>query len=344
MIDLRSDTVSLPSDEMIDAINQAHRNHRLGDDVYGEDQVVNELEQLAAETLGKEAALLVTSGTQGNLASLMAQSKLGDEVLLEAQSHVFMFEAGGLCAIGGLVPRQLHGEYGYLSSDTIASAIRPENVHNPRPRILSIENTHNLHGGTCLSSHQTKEMAKVAHDFGLKVHLDGARIFNAATALKEDIKELVKPADSVQFCLSKGLACPVGSLVAGTEDFIKEARRIRKQLGGGLRQAGIIAAPGLIGIQKMTKRLNDDHNNAQHLAKALQTMPGVQIQFPQTNIINMWLTQSAKMDAYQLRDSLTSSNIQIMCRSQYRIRMVTHYGITSADISMVIKTIQNLLQ
>jgi threonine aldolase len=298
------------------------------------------LEQLAAETLGKEAALLVTSGTQGNLTCLMAQSQPGDEVLLEGQSHVFMFESGGLCAVGGLIPRQLQGEYGYLPSETIAAAIRSENIHNPRSRILSLENSHNLHGGTCVTSSQTREMAKVAHDFGLNVHIDGARIFNAATALKEDIKDLVKSADSVQFCLSKGLACPVGSLILGTSEFIKKARRIRKQLGGGLRQAGIIAAPGIIGLQKMTKRLIEDHENAQRLTKGIQDIPGVKVQFPQTNIINMWLENTARLDAYQLRDALSSQNIRIMCRSQYRIRMVTHYGITSTDISTVIDAIK----
>ncbi|MHA1713395.1 MAG: GntG family PLP-dependent aldolase [Candidatus Ranarchaeia archaeon] len=340
-IDLRSDTVTLPSNKMIEAIVAAHQEHRLGDDVYGEDQVVNELEETAAAIFGKEEALLVTSGTQGNLVSLLSQAKPGDEVLLEAQSHIFLFESAGMSAVGGLFPRTLTGEQGFLPPVVIEDAIREPNIHHPRSRMLAIENTHNLHGGTCLTIRQTELMAKAAHDNGLLVHLDGARIFNAAVAQKVDVKRLVDPVDSVQVCLSKGLAAPVGSLVLGTHEFINEARRARKRLGGGMRQAGIIAAPGLIALTEMPSRLHEDHDNASRLAHGINDIPGLCVQQPETNIINIWLNEEAKMDAFGLRDFLMKHQIKIMCRNRRRIRAVTHYGITQLDIDKVTTVFQN---
>ena len=343
LIDLRSDTVTLPSESMIEAIITAHHEGKLGDDVYREDQVVNELQRTAAELFGKEDALLVTSGTQGNLVSILSQTKPGDEIILEEQSHMIMFESGGISALGGVMVRTVKGDRGYITPSVIENAIRGQDVHQPRRRVLSLENTHNLHGGTILTPQQTITMAKAAHENGLLVHIDGARIFNAAVAQGIEVKALVASVDSVQMCLSKGLAAPVGSIILGTTEFINEARRIRKRVGGGMRQAGIIAAPGLIALTEMPKRLIEDHENAHFLAKQLDLLEGVSVQMPETNIINLWLTKEAKMDAFRLRDRLTNDEIRIMCRNQDRIRLVTHFGITREDIERVVEKAQEYL-
>ena len=245
-IDLRSDTITQPTDEMIEAIVNAHKAGRLGDDVIGEDEIVNELQEKAAKILGKEAALLVTSGTQGNLIALFAQTKRGDEIVVEETSHTFVFEGGSMASMGGLYPKPVKGERGYILPETLKSVISPDDAHYAKTSMVVIENTHNYAGGAVIRPEQVKNLASVAHDHGLKVHCDGARLFNAAVALGIPAKKLVEDVDSVQICLSKGLSAPVGSIIAGTEEFIHESHRIRKKLGGGMRQAGIIAAPGII--------------------------------------------------------------------------------------------------
>ncbi|MHA2265946.1 MAG: GntG family PLP-dependent aldolase, partial [Candidatus Thorarchaeota archaeon] len=254
-IDLRSDTYTLPTDEMIEAINIAHRENRFGDDVAGEDEVVNELQEKAAKILGKESALLCTSGTQGNLISLFTQTSRGDEVVVEERSHTFIFEGGSMASMGGLYPKPVKGVRGYITPDTLEAAISPDDAHYAKTSIVVLENTHNYAGGAITRPNQVKALADLAHDKKLKVHCDGARLFNAAVALDIPARDLVKHADSVQICLSKGLSAPVGSIIAGTSDFIYEAHRIRKKLGGGMRQAGIIAAPGIVALEKMVDRL-----------------------------------------------------------------------------------------
>jgi len=250
-LDFRSDTVTKPTPEMREAAYKA----RVGDDVYGDDPSVNELEATACEIFDKEAALFVTSGTMGNAVSLLAHTHRGDEIILEQRSHIYLNEVGGLAVMGQLMARPIYGEKGYMKPEDIRAAIRADNIHYPPTRLLCIENTHNSAGGIALTPEQMKSNWEVAKEYGLGVHLDGARIFNAAIALKVDVKELAKYADTIQVCLSKGLAAPVGSVVVGSAHLIKRARKYRKMLGGGMRQAGIIAAPGLIALTKMVDRL-----------------------------------------------------------------------------------------
>lgn len=340
IIDLRSDTVTLPSKEMLQSILDA----KLGDDVYQEDETVNELQNLAAKIMGKEEALLVTSGTQGNLVSLMAQTKRGDEVILEQDAHIYYYEVGGLSAVAGLIPKLIKGVRGYIPPEKLEEALRPKNIHFPPTTLLCIENTHNRAGGTIITPKQMEKLTNVARDHGLKIHLDGARIFNAAVALDKDVKEFTKYVDSIMFCLSKGLAAPIGSLVVGSSEFIEKARKIRKMLGGGMRQAGIIAAPGIVALKKMIPRLKEDHENAKILAHALVKHEEFKIDLEtvQTNIIFGHFV-SKDMDAYQLAEKLKEYGIKIGAYSTTQVRFVTHYGITHEDIKFVIETIDNLL-
>ena len=261
LIDLRSDTVTLPTEEMLEAIKHAN----LGDDVYSEDPTVNKLQKIAAEKMGKDAALLVPSGTQANLISLMSNCNRGELVLLEAESHIYWYEVGGVAAIAGLLPWPIKAAKGALEPQQIESALRPENIHYPVPALVCVENTHNRYGGTVVSPKQLETISSVAKRHSLKVYMDGARIFNAAVALNLDVKEFTKHVDNLMFCLSKGLSCPVGSIIVGNRDFIDRARKTRKLLGGGMRQAGIIAAPGIIALENMIDRLKIDHNNARLL-------------------------------------------------------------------------------
>ena len=261
-IDLRSDTVTLPTRSMLDAIASAH----LGDDVFQEDPTINKLESLAAETMGKEAGLLVPSGTMANLTSVLSHCDRGSEVILGDQAHTFMYEAGGISAFGGIHSRQISNQPdGTLKLEDIEGAIRQDNVHFPPTRLICLENTHNRCSGMPLTVEYTKNVAELAGDHGISVHVDGARIFNAATAIGVNVRELSEPVDSVSFCLSKGLSAPVGSLVCGSQDFIAQARRNRKALGGGMRQAGIIAASGIVALTTMVDRISDDHRNARTL-------------------------------------------------------------------------------
>ncbi|HHY38241.1 MAG TPA: low specificity L-threonine aldolase, partial [Clostridia bacterium] len=254
MIDLRSDTVTRPTPEMRRAMAEAE----VGDDVYGEDPSVRQLEEIAAETMGKEAALFVASGTMGNQVALMAHTRRQDEVLLEAESHIFFYEAGGMAVLSGLMPFPIRTEDGILRPTDLERALRPSDIHFPKPSLVCLENTHNRHGGRVAGVEEIKKTCDFAHAHGLKVHLDGARIFNAAVALGVNVKSLVKDVDSVMFCLSKGLCAPVGSMLAGTRDFIEEARRCRKLLGGGMRQAGVLAAAGIVALKTMVDRLAED--------------------------------------------------------------------------------------
>lgn len=341
-IDLRSDTVTLPSPEMRQAISRAE----LGDDVFGEDPTVRRLEQKLADLVGAEAALLVASGTMGNLVCVLTHCGRGDEVILGDQSHTFYYEAGGISALGGVHPHTIPNQGdGTLRLEDIRVAIRPDNVHFPRTRLICLENTHNRCGGAVLSVEYADAVASLAHENGLTVHLDGARIFNAAVALGVDVKMLTRRVDSVSVCLSKGLAAPVGSVVCGSRSFIGQARRVRKSLGGGMRQAGIIAAAGLVALDAMIDRIRDDHANAAHLAQGIADLHGLQINVPgvQTNIVYFDVLRKG-LSAETLVSRLAERGVKMLCSGPGRIRAVTHYGIDCDDIDRTLSAMADALE
>lgn len=337
-IDLRSDTVTLPSEEMMEAIKTA----KLGDDVYGEDPTVNELQEKAANLLGKEAALLVCSGTMGNICGVIGQTKKGDEIILEQNAHIFLHEQGSAAVIGGVQTKTIPGVDGYLiTPELLKNAVRGYDVHYPISSLVCIENTHNMSGGKIWTVEQTQALVKAAKENELKVHVDGARIFNAAIALNTPASDLVKGTDSVQFCLSKGLACPIGSIIAGSQEFIEQALRVRKLLGGGLRQAGIIAAPGIVALDKMISRLADDHKNAKILAKGLSKINGFKVSEGPTNILFVDIS-ALGISGKQFQEHVAKHGIIVSSRWDTTFRLVTHYGIEKEDIEYVIQTFTNL--
>ncbi len=341
VIDLRSDTVTKPTEEMRKAMAAAE----VGDDVYGEDPTVLKLETIGAKMVGKEAALFVTSGTMGNQVAAMTHLTRGEEVILEAESHIFYYEAGGLALLAGAQTRTIQGEKGFIQPELIAQAIREDNIHFPRTGLLCIENTHNRAGGTVLTPAQIGAMAQVAHDQGIPVHLDGARIFNAAIALGIDVRELTAPVDSVMFCLSKGLSAPVGSLLAGKKEFIAKARKNRKILGGGLRQAGILAAAGIIALEKMVDRLAEDHYRARILAEDLANIPGLTIdpaRFP-TNIL-ICSVAKLRISAQRFSALLAQHGILANPTSPTEIRFVTHKDVTEEQIKTTGKIINQIVK
>ena len=330
IIDLRSDTVTQPSNQMRDAIS----NSLLGDDVFGEDPTVNKIEQKAAQIMGKESALLVPSGTMGNLVSILSHCERGTEIILGHKSHTFIYEGGGISSVGGIHSRQLlNDDFGIINLDDIKQAVRDDNVHYPKTSAISLENTHNMCFGSPIEPNYIKSVSVIAKENNLKLHIDGARIFNAAVSLNIDVKDFVKNVDSVTFCLSKGLAAPIGSVVCGSKKFIDKARRHRKVLGGGMRQAGIIAAAGLISLDDCIMQIKKDHNNAKVLAEGLNKIKGlsVQLNLVQTNIIFFKL-ESDEITAQALVESMNSKGIKFFETSPNRFRLVTHYGITKKDI------------
>ena len=330
IIDLRSDTVTQPSNQMRDAIS----NSLLGDDVFGEDPTVNKIEQKAAQIMGKESALLVPSGTMGNLVSILSHCERGTEIILGHKSHTFIYEGGGISSVGGIHSRQLlNDDFGIINLDDIKQAVRDDNVHYPKTSAISLENTHNMCFGSPIEPNYIKSVSVIAKENNLKLHIDGARIFNAAVSLNIDVKDLVKNVDSVTFCLSKGLAAPIGSVVCGSKKFIDKARRHRKVLGGGMRQAGIIAAAGLISLDDCIMQIKKDHNNAKVLAEGLNKIKGlsVQLNLVQTNIIFFKL-ETDEITAQALVESMNSKGIKFFETSPNRFRLVTHYGITKKDI------------
>ncbi len=340
-IDLRSDTFTLPSSVMREAMCLAP----LGDDVFGEDPTVNALEALAAERLGKEAALFVSSGTQGNLVSLLSHCGRGDEAIMGDQSHTFHYEQGGSAALGGIHPRIIPTTAdGALYLEDIENAVRADDAHFPVSRLVLLENTHNRAGGTYLTPEYTDDVANLAHSNGLKLHIDGARIFNAAVAQNIDVQALVRNADSVTFCLSKGLAAPVGSVVCGSEAFIHQARRARKVLGGGMRQAGVIAAAGIVALNEMVERLADDHENARRLALGIADLPGISLDLNlvQTNIFYFDLDHP-RLTTLQFVQALRQQDIGVLDTGPNRIRVVTHYGIEAEHINEAITAFKTTL-
>lgn len=339
MIDLRSDTVTLPSPAMREAMYRAE----LGDDVMGEDPTVNRLEALAAELMGTEAALLVVSGTMGNLVSLLSHCRRGDEAILGDQSHIFNFEAGGASALGGIIFHTvLTNRFGELDLTALAGAIRPAstNLHYAPPGVLCLESTHNRCGGTVLQPAYLRAAREIADHIGIPVHLDGSRIFNAAVALNTDVRAFTRSVDSVQFCLSKGLAAPVGSLVCGNADFIARARRARKMVGGGMRQAGIIAAAGIVALSEMVDRLAEDHQTARMLAEGLAELPGIQIDLDtvQTNIV-IFAAETRRPEGSSFAQVLAQEGVKIGDIGGGRFRAVTHYGISQTDIHEALQII-----
>jgi len=351
IIDLRSDTVTLPSDEMRKTIVSA----KLGDDVFGEDSCVNKLEQKAALIMGKEGGLLVPSGTMGNLASILVHCPRGSEIILGHKAHTFVYEAGGISAFGGVHSRQLTNQIdGTIDINEIKSAIRMDNDHFPKTSAITLENTHNLCNGSPLSPDYIKDVAQIARDNDMKLHIDGARIFNAAVSLNINVRELVKDADSVTFCLSKGLAAPIGSVICGSEKFIYHARRIRKALGGGMRQAGIIASAGMYSLENMIDQIKEDHKNTRFLATEINEIEGLSIDIEniQSNILYFDIEKDAKrceklaqqtknITAYPFQ--ITLDNIRFFESSPDRFRLVTHYGITRDDIKKTLGMLKNIL-
>jgi threonine aldolase len=336
-IDLRSDTVTLPSPEMRRAMAEAE----LGDDVFGEDPTVNRLQEMAAERLGKEAALLTTSGTQSNLIALLVHCSRGDEVIVGEESHTITFEVGGAWAVGGLGLRPVRNDSrGRLDLDEVRARIRPANDHFPRTGLICLENTHNRCGGTVLGEEDLASVRDLADKHGLPVHMDGARIFNAAVALGVPAANLAAYADSACFSLSKGLGCPVGSLLCGRREFIAEARRYRKMLGGGMRQAGVLAAAGVYALEDMVDRLAEDHANAKAAGKGLAAIAGVKLApAPQTNLLYF---VAERWDQGKLVRKLGEAGV--LCFDEGgRIRWVTHYGIERADIEEAVNRTRAVL-
>ena len=341
MIDLRSDTVTLPTQTMREAIFHAE----LGDDVFGEDLTTNRLEKIAAERMGKEAAMMVASGTMGNLVSVLTHCRRGEEVILGDWAHMFLYEAGSMSAVGGIHPHTVANQPdGTLRLEDIMAAIRGNNVHFPRTRLICLENTHNRCYGSALTPRYMKSVAKLAGERDLRVHLDGARIFNAAIALGVNVTELTCHADSVSFCLSKGLSSPVGSLICGSSQFIAEARRNRKVLGGGMRQSGIIAAAGITALEQMVDRLAEDHENAKRLAEGIARIPGLSIELNriQTNIVYFDMADE-QFDAETLVRQLADRGIKILQVGPRRIRAVTHYGISDEDIDLALAAMSEVI-
>ncbi|MEW5867788.1 MAG: low-specificity L-threonine aldolase [Chloroflexota bacterium] len=326
-VDLRSDTVTHPTPAMRQAMAQAE----VGDDVYGEDPTVNRLQAMAAAMLGKEAGLFVASGTMGNLIAILVHCQRGDEVILGNKAHTFLYEAGGISALGGVhscqIPNQANGT---LDLADIRSAVRPDDAHHPITRLVTLENTQNRCGGVVLDVEYTRSVGELAHSLGLRLHLDGARIFNAAAALGVPARVLTEPVDSVTFCLSKALCAPVGSVLCGSQEFIQRAHRIRKQLGGGMRQAGILAAAGVVALETMVDRLAEDHLRAQKLAQGLARIPGMQLDpgTPYTNMVFTGLApETAPLDARQVAKRLAEHGVRVGVVGERRFRLVTHYWV-----------------
>ncbi len=341
-IDLRSDTVTKPTPAMRRAMAQAE----VGDDVYGEDPTINLLQDKAAAMLGKEAALFVPSGTMGNLASILAHCGRGDEAILGHAAHTFLYEAGGISALGGVhscqIPNQANGT---LALEDIRRAIRPDDPHDPITRLVSLENTHNRCGGVPLTVEYTRAVGELTRQHGLRLHIDGARIFNAAVALGVPAAQLAAPADSITFCLSKGLCAPVGSLICGSKEFTTRAHRIRKQLGGGMRQAGILAAAGLVALESMIDRLAEDHARARCLAEGLAAIPGLVLDpgSPYTNMVFLGLAERFPLDAQETASRLAGLGVLVGAADVRRFRLVIHYWIDDGGVNQTIGAFRQVL-
>lgn len=342
IVDLRSDTLTRPTPEM----RRAMANAEVGDDVYAEDPTVNRLQEIAAEKMGKEAGLFVASGTMGNMVAILAHGNRGDEAIMGNLSHTFYYEGGGVASLGGIQPYILPNQPdGTLNIEEIRLAIRDDDPHYPTSRLIVLENTQNLCGGIPLSVEYTKAVGNLAHQKGLFLHLDGARLFNASVALGVDAKELSAPVDSVTFCLSKGLCAPVGSVLCGSKEFIHKAIRIRKQLGGGMRQAGILAAAGIIAIEKMVDRLADDHARAKKLAEGLQGLKFLSVENtnPPTNMVFANLTDGYPRTIHEAAHQISQSNVKVDIAGSRRFRLVTHYWVDDDGVEKTLQAFKAIL-
>ena len=333
IVDLRSDTLTLPTAAMRDAMARAD----VGDDVWEEDPTVQRLEAMAARRLGQEAGLFVASGTMGNLVSVVAQTQAGQEVVMDADSHVFNYEVAGAVRLGQVQTHPIKTERGFLSPEQVAAAIRPANIHLATTGLVCIENTHNRHGGTYCTPEEISAVAEVAHRAGVPVHLDGARIFNAAVAMKRPVSDFTRSVDSATFCLSKGLGAPVGSVVCGSAELIARARRIRKMVGGGMRQVGVLAAAGLVALDHMVDRLAEDHVNARRLAEGLAELPGLRLDLDRvrTNIVIFSVDRPGGVP--ELMAGCAARKVKIHGTGPTTIRCVTHKDVDGDDIERALQ-------
>jgi threonine aldolase len=340
-IDLRSDTVTKPTEEMRVAMATA----QVGDDVYGEDPTANRLQDRAAEVMGKEAALFVPSGTMGNQIAVRLHTRPGQEVITEAASHVYNYELAAMSALSGVMARPVAAPGGILSWPQIESAIRAKIYYVAQTGLIVLENTHNMAGGTVYTTGQTAAICEQARAAGLPVHLDGARIFNAATALGVDAAALCRTCDSVMFCLSKGLGAPVGSMLAGSRDFIERARSVRKLFGGGMRQVGVLAAAGLVALEKMPRRLVEDHENAGLLARLLQRIPVLDVDPArvQTNVVIVGLARTG-LTSRPLATMLRTEGVLVGIVDDLTIRLLTHLDVTRSQIEQAAEIFRQVLQ
>ncbi|GGF17822.1 threonine aldolase [Halobacillus andaensis] len=338
MIDLRSDTVTRPTPEM----RQAAFDVEVGDDVYGEDESVLKLEETAAQMLGKEAALFVTSGTQGNQIAALTHCNRGDEVLLEASAHLFLYEGASMSALAGVQPRTIEGVRGAMNPQDVRAAIRPDDIHFPETGLICLENTHNKAGGAIVPLENMQAIYDIAREHNIPVHLDGARLFNAVVASGISVKEYAAQADTVQFCLSKGLGAPVGSMITGSADFIRSARKWRKRLGGGLRQVGVIAEPGYVALTQMVDRLAEDHDNARLLAELIEQMAGLRVEGEvDTNIVLVNVADLG-LTAEQFLEEVKKEGVLAVPFGPHTVRFVTHFDVSRQDIIDTVDRIMNV--
>jgi threonine aldolase len=339
MIDLRSDTLTQPTKKMRQAIFEA----TVGDDVYGEDPTINRLEGLAAEMLGKEDALFVTSGTQGNQLAVLAYCSPGDEIIVESESHIFFYEGGAISALAGVQPRVLKGDRGAMNPAEVKNAIRSQDIHFPDTSLICLENTHNRSGGSIVSTENMKDIYDIAQTASIPVHIDGARLFNAVVASNKQVTDYTQYCDSVQICLSKGLGSPVGSLLAGKKEVIQKARKWRKRLGGGMRQAGLLAASGIISLTEMVERLSEDHEKALRLANAIEDISGLSlINIPDTNIVIINIEETKKSNE-EFLDDLKKEGVLAVSFGEGQIRLTTHYDVSLQDIEKAISALKKIV-
>jgi threonine aldolase len=340
IIDLRSDTVTKPTPEM----REAMKNAVVGDDILRDDPTVIKLEEIAAEIFGKEAALFTVSGTMSNEIAVMVYTKPGDEIVVFYDSHIYNLETGGLSAISGVQPRPIKSENGIYDPQLLKQAIMPYGVQRARTRLICLENSFHLDRGLALEKKDYEETIKIAKENNIPLFMDGARIFNSAVALKVNVRELVDFCDSADVCLCKGLAAPIGSMLMGSKDFIEEARRVKQRLGGGMRQAGVIAAPGIIALTKMVKRLHEDHENAEKMRSGLESL-GIKVDREGilTNIINLDVSPLG-WEAPSFAEKLNQLNIKLKVCSKTNLRMVTHNDIKPEDINFVLEKIEKIVQ
>jgi threonine aldolase len=338
-IDLRSDTITLPTRAMMEATSSAE----MGDDVYSEDPATNRLEEMVIQLLGKEAALFTPSGTMSNLIAVMAQTRHGDEVILGDQAHILWYEVGGASALGGVVLRTVPNKTdGTLDLSELEKTIREDSIHFPPTTLLCLENTHNRCVGAVLTVEYTTAAAELAHRYGLKVHLDGARIFNAAVVLGIPAASLVEPVDSVCFCLSKGLSAPVGSLLCGGKEFISRARKLRRMLGGGMRQSGMLTAAGIVSLEQGIERLSEDHANARRLAQGLAEIEGIEINIARVES-NIVAFEPQNVEAAHFISEMDKKGVRFTYFGHNRVRAVANRMVCETDIDEALSRVKNLL-